>query len=373
MSDSKKKRLIGVIAAIAVIIVTVTGCNNSDEEANDPTTNDNITTYVTPAIEDNNPTESVTPQITDEPATPVVTVQPVETEPAKANLGAYKGIKANYSPKEISDEDVSNNLEKLQKAYSYYVKLPDRPFQTGDMAIVTINAFIEEKYQEDMSVHYYQVVLGSGSLPDFMEEVIVGSKKEEYRNVYYTYPEDFENKDIAGKTVEYNIKLVDGFELFVPEITDTFIKENTEYSTVIAYKTGMKEKLQKEENEKAYNDMLDSIKHTLITNCSYTGDIDTELKKAYVLKTQAYDNEAIEYGYPDAVTRYVYEYDMTSEDYQNMIRAEAEFDVKYQLALDEIITTEKLSDSYPEYSKEELRYAAEQLVIDSADIDGSLN
>ena len=373
MSDSKKKKLIGVIAAIVAIMVTVTGCQGSDEEAIEPTGNDNITTNVTPTIDDNKPTDSVTPQITDEPATPTVTVKPVETEPAKATLGEYKGIKASYSPKEITDEEVSKELEKLQKANSYYVKLPDRPFQTGDMAIVTINAFIDEKYQEDMSVHYYQVVLGSGSLPDFMEEVIVGSKKEEYRNVYYTYPEDFEYKEIAGKTVEYNIKLVDGFELFVPEITDTFIKEHTEFGTVTAYKSGMKEKLQKEEDEKACNDMLDTIKHTLIANCSYTGDIDTELKKAYVLKTQAYDNEAKEYGYPDAVTRYVYEYDMTSEDYQNMIRAEAEFDVKYQLALDEIITTEKLSDIYPEYSKAELRDAAEQLVIDSAEIDGSLN
>ena len=117
MSDSKKKKLIGVIAAIVVIMVMVTGCNNSDEEANDPAGKDNITTNVTPAIEDNNPTESVTPQVTDDPVTPVVTTQPVEIEPVKADLGVYKGIKAAYSPKEITDDDVSEKLEKLQKEY----------------------------------------------------------------------------------------------------------------------------------------------------------------------------------------------------------------------------------------------------------------
>jgi len=70
------------------------------------------------------------------------------------------------------------------------------------------------------------------------------------------------------------------------------------------------------------------------------------------------------------VTRYVYEYGMTSEEYQNKIKAEAEFDVKYQLALDEILKIEKIAESNSELSKTELRNIAEQLVIDSADVDG---
>ncbi len=373
MSDSKKKRLIGVIAAIAVIIVTMTGCNSSNEDTNDSTGKDNITTTVTPTIEDNNPTESVTPQITDEPVTPVVTAQPVETESAKANLGVYKGIKAIYSPREITDEDVDKELEQLQKDNSYFIDLPDRTLKSGDLVVATLNAFIDNYYHEDISVYCYQAVLGEGSLPDFIEEVIIGSKPGKYVDAFYTYPDDFENKEIAGKTVQYNIELLAGYEYYIPEITDAFIRENSEYSTVAAYKSGTKEKLQEKENERAHDETLESIKNTLIDNCSYSGDMDYEIKKAYVLKTQEYNAEAEEYGYPDAATMYMYEYYMSAEEYQNMVKSEAEFEVKYQLALDEIVTTEKLSDSYPEYSKAELRNAAEQLVIDSADIDGSLN
>ncbi len=373
MSDSKKKRLIGVIAAITVIIVTVTGCNSSNEDTNDPTGNDNITTTVTPTIEDSNPTESVTPQITDEPVTPTDVMQPVESEPAKATLGAYKGIKAAYSPKEITDEDIDVELEKLQKENSFFKNLPDRAFKESDMAIVSINTFAEGKFLQDSSVRYIQVVLGSEDLPDFMAEEIYGKKIGEFVQVYHDYPEDFEDPEMAGKNVLYDIELVDGFEYYVPDITDSFIKENTGYASLTEYKTKTKEKLQEDENSRAYDEMVDKLKQNLIDNCSYSGDMDYEIKKAYVLKTQKYNAEAEEYGYPDAATMYMYEYYMSAEEYQNMVKSEAEFEVKYQLALDEIVTTEKLSDSYPEYSQAELRNAAEQLVIDSADIDGSLN
>ena len=82
---------------------------------------------------------------------------------------------------------------------------------------------------------------------------------------------------------------------------------------------------------------------------------------------------AKEYGFNSGAQYYAFVYGMSSDDYQSMLQKEAEFDAKYTLVLDEIVTVEKLADSYPEYSKEELRDAAEQLVIDSADIDGSLN
>ncbi len=379
MTDTKKKILIGVIAglviaAIVIVIVILTGGKDSGEGNADPTNNEGVTSAVTPPVTDIEPTDiepadTVTPQITKEPDNPVIT-EPVSEEPAKAALGTYKGIKAVYAPKEITDEDVNKELENLQKLNSYYIDLPDRAFENGDMAIVTINVFIDGQYYEDLSVNYYQVVLGDGNIPDFMENEIIGSKKEQFVNAYYSYPDDFENKEIAGKTVQYNMELVDGFELYVPEITDTFIRENTEYNTVAAYRSGMKVKMQDEENTRAHEETLDSIKNTLIENCSYSGDIDNEIKKAYVLKTQKNDAEAKEYGYPDGVTRYVYEYGMTSEEYQNKIKAEAEFDVKYQLALDEIIEIEKIAESNSELSKIELRNIAEQLVIDSADVDG---
>ena len=156
MSDTKKKILIGVIAgivvaAIVIVIVIAIGGKDPDAGNTDPVNNEGVTATVTPEITDIEPTATVTPEITDEPSNPVIT-EPVNTEPAKATLGEYKGIKAIYSPREITDEDVNKELEDLQKANSYYVNLPYRPFQSGDMAIVTINAFSGDQYFKDISV-----------------------------------------------------------------------------------------------------------------------------------------------------------------------------------------------------------------------------
>lgn len=379
MTDTKKKILIGVIAglaiaAIVIIIVILTSGKDSGEGNADPANNEGVTSAVTPPITDIEPTDieptdSVTPQITKEPDNPVIT-EPVSTEPAKAALGVYKGIKAVYAPKEITDEDVTEELKNLQKANASFIKLPDRGFRETDMAIVSINTFADGQFLQDSSVRYIQVILGTEDLPDFMDEEIYGKKIGEFVQVYHDYPVDFEDPEMAGKQVLYDIELVDGFEYYVPDITDTFIKQYTEYTSVSEYKSGTKSKLQEEENKRAQTEMEDGIKHTLIENCSYSGNLDYEIKKAYVLKTQEYNKEAEEHGYPDAATMYLWEYNMSAEEYQNKVKSEVEFGVKYQLALDEIVAAEKMSDSYPEYSKEELRNAAEQLVIDSADIEG---
>ena len=101
-----------------------------------------------------------------------------------------------------------------------------------DMAIVSINAFADGKFLQDSSVRYIQVVLGTEDLPDFMDEEIYGKKIGEFVQVSHDYPADFEDPEMAGKQVLYDIELVDGFEYYVPDITDAFIKENTEYKSL---------------------------------------------------------------------------------------------------------------------------------------------
>ena len=377
MSDTKKKILIGVIAgivvaAIVIVIVIATGGKDPDAGNTDPVNNEGVTATVTPDITDTEPTATVTPEITDEPSNPVIT-EPVNTEPAKATLGEYKGIKAVYSPNEITEDDINAEIEKLQKENSYFKYLPDRAFKEGDMAVVSINAFVEDKYLEEDSVKYIQVILGEEDLPDFMDEAIYGQKIGVFVQVYHDYPEDFEDPDMAGKTVLYDIELVDGFEYYVPEITDAFIKENTGYASLAEYKAETKEKLQKDENERAHDETVDSIKHTLVDICSYSGNVDYEIKKVYASKISANNEMAKEYGFSDGAEYYAYVEGMSAAEYQSMLQDESTFEAKYQLALDEIIEVEKLVETYPDYSKTELRNAAEQLVIDSANIDGDFN
>ena len=377
MSDTKKKIWIGVIAglvvvAIVIVIVIATGGKDADEGNVDLLNNEGITDTVTPTVTGIEPTETVTPQITDKPINPVVT-ESVNLEPAKVDLGEYKGIKAVYSPKEITDEDIDAELEKLQNENSYFINLPDRGFKKGDMVITNLNTFVEDKYLEEDSFKYVQIVLGEGALPDFIDEEIYGKKIGEFVQVYHDYPEDFEDQDMAGKTVMYDIELVDGFEYYIPDITDAFIKENTGYTSIAEYKTKTREKLQKDENERAYNEMVDSLKHILVENCSYTGDVDYEIKKVYAFKISENNKMASEYGFSDGAGYYAYVEGMSAKDYQTMLQEESAFETKYQLVLDEIIEVEKLTETYPDYSKVELRNSAEQLIIDSADIDGEIN
>ncbi len=379
----------GMIVVAIVVCVLIFNSQTADEKENteQQTGKNNLTVTENESGQESKDKPSlVSPVVTEEP-TPVVQdsdekqdadekQDPDEKQDlnqkqgVKVILGDYKGIKVSNTRKEITDEDVDEKLKNLQLENSYYVNLPDRGIKEDDMVIVTINAFIDDGYVGDFSVNWFQVIVGENNIPDFMENAIIGKKIGDFVDVEYLLPEDYpEYPGFAGKKILYNLELVDGFERVIPEITDDFIQENSEYTSVEEYKTKMKEKMQAEEDQRARNEMLDSIKHTLISICSYSEEIDYEIKKAYVQKLQEKNAMAAEYGFSDGAMYYAYLFGMSLEEYQSTLEEEAEFEVKCQLALDEIAVLEKIKEKKPNLSEEALRNAVEQFLIESAKID----
>ena len=282
------------------------------------------------------------------------------------NLGEYKGIKLEYTPKEVTEEMIEEELIRIKDENSYYVKLPDREFKEGDMAIVSYNGFVDGSYIDDLSVYCLQVIIGSNILPDYIEQAIIGHEKGDFFDVYREFPEDYETiPEIAGKNVQFNIELVDGFELYVPALTDSFIRETTGYDSIQDFKSKMKETLQEKENQKAYNEMLYNLKIKLVGESTFTGNIDDKIKIAYIKKLQENDKMAQEY-YMDGATYYSLMEGLSLEEYQKKMMDEATLEVEYEYVLDEIAMKEGMVDRNPEMSAGELRDLAEKFVIDES-------
>jgi len=271
---------------------------------------------------------------------------------AKVFLGDYKGIKAEYSPIIITDEDVESNLEYLRDENTVLVKLPNRAFEEGDMAIVSYIGKVDGKEIDEIEVVYLQVVLGKGLIQNAIEESIIGKRIGDVFDVQVEYPSDYTSiKELAGKTVVFTVELADGFEFSIPEINDSFIKEYTEYNSVSEYKTKEKERLQNEQNEIARKETENEIKHKLVDSCSFEGDIDNEIKKAYVLLLDQQNNDLIEKYWIDVETYYQLAYDYEPGEYSRMLMESVTYDIKYTYILDEIVKKENLQMTDEEFEK----------------------
>lgn len=350
--NSKKNVLIivaSVMAIVAIALMVVIIALKNDDTDGDVIEND-VTITPTLTVEQPTATDSVTPTQTVDKLTEKPT-DAVTTE-IQFTLGEYKGLKASYSPNTITDSDIDINLKLLQEENSTVIDLPDRPFEVGDLAIVTYVGRVDGIVIDELYVDSLQVILGNNMVPAVMEEKIIGAKIGDMFEVNIDYPSDFTAlKEIAGKTVTFTVELITGFTYYEPDITDSFIKENTDYSSVSEYRTKEKERLQSLENERAEEAVLDSLKRQVVDNCTFPSSIDNQVKRNYVLKLEEENNSLQETYMVDADTYYQYVYGYEPGEYAKKLMDSINYDTKYNYALDEIAKKEGIEVTEAEYDE----------------------
>ena len=371
-----KKALIAIISGIAVvavlIVLLVTKPWNSDDKTNkqdtipDRTdqsgTIENSEKVIDTQPADNKPTE---PPVVSESSNKDKSSENTskQDESMVLKLGEYKGIKADYKPEVITDETVEAALQKLLKDNIEIINLPDRAFEQGDMAIVIYEAFVDGKAIEELSGAYLQVNIGSGIMTETIENEIVGKRIGDRFTVNMDYPENYTSiPEVAGKTVEFTIDLVDGFAYKLPELNDAFIRDVTTYNSVDEYRIQEKERLQNEANEDASEQRLLEIKKSIVEDSVFSDKVNTDIKKRYLARLQENDSKYESEYMMDASTYYMLTYNMTLEEYQKSVMDEVSLEVKFEYILDEIAQKENIVDSTDE---NERREKALQLILDN--------
>ncbi len=287
-----------------------------------------------------------------------------KSEPWITKLCEYKGVTLEYKPVIVTEEMVDSEIEKLKTDYTEIVDLPNRAFEEGDMAIVTFEGKIDDYRPDEFLGVCVQDILGTGALPEEFEQVIIGRSIGDKFSVPLDFPEDYTLvPEAAGKTIDFEITLDDGFMFKIPEINDSFISKVTEYKDLKSYREGTKAKLQENENKIAYEATMLSLKQNLIENTVFSDAVDNDIKLAYVTMLNDEKQYIAENYYIDPDTFYQIEYDMTLDEYQNKMMEELTLSVKYSYILDKIVEEESISDK--DITSEEFESAFNKIYIEN--------
>ncbi|MGH9581690.1 MAG: trigger factor, partial [Bryobacteraceae bacterium] len=172
-----------------------------------------------------------TPDISDlhfEPGQPIRFKADFEVAP-EFELGEYRGIPAKYEEPTVSDEDVGKRLESLRESKAEYVNLDPRPIENGDFVLVHLTSLsgLAEPIDTDVQIE----AGGADTLPAFNENLI-GTAPDTVKEVGVTYPEDYGQERLAGKTVRFQLtpKFVRKKEL--PALDDEFARDLGDYQTL---------------------------------------------------------------------------------------------------------------------------------------------
>ena len=185
--------------------------------------------------------------------TPYITVKPED----------YIGIHYPDYKVEISDESVAESLMTLLSQKAELVAT-EEACAVGNTVTVDFKGKLDGVYFDGGSAQNVEILLGQGQFIPGFEEGIIGHRAGESFEINVTFPENYGN-DLSGKAVVFEIVLHSVKKTVFPELDDSFIAENTEYSTINEYLMAEKQRLESISKIENINTAKNEI-YTLITS-----------------------------------------------------------------------------------------------------------
>lgn len=158
----------------------------------------------------------------------------------------YKGVEFEKVNTEITDEDVDAEIQKeLENNARVVAKDVNSPIEDGDIVKIDFIGYTEDGVAfEGGTANDYSIEIGSKTFIDTFEEQLVGKKVSEETDVNVTFPETYQNAELAGKPALFKVVIKEVSNKEYPELDDEFAATVSEFETLDEYKADLLNKLQ---------------------------------------------------------------------------------------------------------------------------------
>lgn len=274
-------------------------------------------------------------------------------------LGNYKGIEVTKDPVEVTDDELDQAVQSDLSAHAKDAEV-ERPIQNGDVVNIDYVGTKDGVAFDGGTAQGYDLSIGSGQFIEGFEEGLVGAKKGDKVSLNLTFPEGYQNADLAGKPVVFEVTVNSVKEKQVPELNDAFVQENTSFKTVDEYKEDKKQTLLTNKNDEADQKMKSDI-YTAILNDSKVEPKQEAIDANFNNMIARYTNQAAAYGM-DFKTFVGAFSGMGEEDFKSIIKTQAEATVEQRLVVTAIAEKEGIV-----ITDEDRKEVADQMGYESAE------
>ena len=124
----------------------------------------------------------------------------------EVELGAYKGVEIEKVITEVTDEDMEEEIKKVQEQNSREVTV-ERVAENGDTVMIDYAGSVDGVAFDGGTAEGQALVLGSGTFIPGFEEQLIGAAAGADVDVNVTFPEEYHAKDLAGKAALFKVKV----------------------------------------------------------------------------------------------------------------------------------------------------------------------
>jgi trigger factor len=180
-------------------------------------------------------------------------------------LQGYKELRADKPEIAVSEADVEQAFADLRERHASFNPVEGRALADGDFAQVSLDGHPkaepasgegkpgEGKPAEGQPVHMDEVLVeiaGKNTMPEFTEH-LRGTNPGDERTFDVSYPEDTQDKRLAGKTFSYAVKVQAIKQKSLPELNDEFAKQLGQFQTMDDVRKAIREQMEAERKHEA--------------------------------------------------------------------------------------------------------------------------
>ena len=276
-----------------------------------------------------------------EPAPPVVEGEDyryvVEVEiPPRITVENYTGLALHDPGAEVADAAVEARLEEIRQANAMLQPVAEpRPVKEGDYVILDYQGYFAGQATEEAKAENAYLEVGAGKFNQDFERHLIGLIPGGEARFAVDLPNDFFNPLIAGKTVEFQVKLHDIKERVTPDLDDDFAQGlGGKFQTIADLREAVREDIMKGKERERSAQLEQQVLEQLIASHPF------ELPPSLVKQEQ--DNMLRD----QLANLQQYNINFEGLDIQKMlenVKPRAEFRVKSRLLLEQIARQEGIT------------------------------
>jgi trigger factor len=183
------------------------------------------------------------------------------------NISNYEGIPVEEVSSNVEDSEVEASLKKLQEEMAELAPVEeDRPIREGDFAEISYSGTIQGSDEPPVTGEKAVAEIGGRTTMKDFTQNLLGARAGEEKRFQVEYRPDYPEKRLAGKSVDYTVK-VDAIKTKeLPALNDEFAQRFGEYKTLDELKAKFRADLEKHKRDHAEEQMREKMLEWLEDN-----------------------------------------------------------------------------------------------------------
>lgn len=267
----------------------------------------------------------------------------------EVTLGQYKGIEVPKAVVEVTEEEITAELDKVRDQNARIITVEDRPVADKDQTVIDFEGFVDGVAFEGGKGEDYSLTIGSHSFIDTFEEQLIGKNIGEEVEVNVTFPEQYQAAELAGKPALFKVTVKEIKAKELPELDDEFAQDVSEFDTLDAYKADIEKNILDRKEKEAKGAKEDAVLDKVIAGSTMEipeAMIETQVRQMADDFAQRVQSQGL------TIEQYFQFTGMNAETLLEQMKPQAVKTIQYRLTLEAIVKAESITVSEEEIDAE---------------------